>query len=399
MSIKDFQLCEPYLNKFLGINTNCCYCNKELTYKDVFKGNDGIPISINRENNFVCYDCVSKLPHCDYCNKFCEEDELITIEDNNKKYCRYCANEHAYLCFNCQKFYSHKRAYIQMHGACCDDCYLNLEHFVCCCCEEEYLSDRYGTDDMCITCANEKVSNCLNYTFKPQPRFNYMDDERNNIDNNLFMGVELECGGAITYDDVINFINENASTFYYMKRDASIPAYGCEIVTHPATLKYHQNKAQWKKLIKSAKNYGLESDNDHCGIHIHMNRTFFNSNDIVKIDYFINNKSDFWKKIARRESRYSSYVEKSNIEWGRQTTDRHCALNLSNPYTIELRIFKGTLDLDILMAYIEITNHLGYFIKQIGDDFYTKDLVKEFCEYCKKQKSEILNNYFDKVLK
>ena len=392
----DFELLTPYLDKILMCETKCVRCNNELTIDSVyFNENSMTPFIF--ENGYICKECANKIPHCDNCHFICEQNDLVFIEDINKHYCHVCANEHAYVCFNCNKFYSNRRSYIQLHGNVCYDCYLTLDHFVCCNCDGEFLSDRYGTDDLCITCANEKVSNCLNYTFKPCPNF-YKTKEEEKNDNLLFLGIELECGCSPTYHNVINFITKNANSFYYMKRDASIPAYGCEVVTHPATLDYHLNKAEWKNLLDSAKSYKLDSDNDRCGIHIHMSRIFFDCKDIYNIDYLVNNFSDFWKKIARRESHYSAYVSKNAREWGRQTTDRHCALNLSNPYTIELRIFKGTLDINILFAYMEITNCLANFVKTI-DNINQKDIIEKFCNYCKNQKTKYLNEYLDKVLK
>ena len=394
MNAIDLEFLSPYIKNFDNINTNCGFCGKKLDIDNVFMI-DNFPFSTDK--GLICKECSDKLPHCDKCHKIVDADyEFYHIHDINQDFCYDCFENYAFTCFNCGKYHYHKQAYIQLHGNICSNCYLEVDHFCCDNCDGEFLADRYGTDDICITCANERVSNCLNYTFKPTARF-HSTEEESNKDNLLFMGVELECGHAQTADDVIKFIDYNANGFFYMKRDASIPAYGCEVVTHPATFKYHIEQAKWKKLTDSAIKYGLESDNDQCGIHIHVSRNYFTSDDIMKLDYFVNSYSSFWKKISRRESHYSAYVDKCTNEWGRQTTDRHCALNLSNYNTVELRIFKGTLDVDILFSYLEITYHLCNFIKTIEDVQHSKTL-ENFQYYLLDNGSANLKEYLNTVL-
>ena len=148
--------------------------------------------------------------------------------------------------------------------------------------------------------------------------------------------------------------------------------------------------------------YHLSSDNDKCGVHIHMNRNFFTNSDVFAIDYFINNCRDFWKKIARRESHYSAYINKSHDEWGYQTSDRHCALNLSNDHTIELRIFKGTDDIKILNAYLDITNSLAHFIHKMQKktsiyQIENQKLIEMFHDYLMKNSLDSTKKYLKQV--
>lgn len=370
----------------------CAKCNVELNINNVayFENNKiDHDFFIYFNNKMMCKDCYEKMEKCFHCNRI--DQKLFCIKDINKKCCLNCITElNIKTCFCCNDFFKNINVYITHKGFYCDECKKKISYFKCTNCVRLFLDERYGADELCITCANEKVYNCLNYTYKPRTNFYHMPNEN----DNLFMGVELECGCAKTANDVVQFIEKSANGFFYMKRDASIPAYGCEIVTHPATLAYHTKKEIWDSLLENAKKQGLSSDNDKCGIHIHMNRNFFNDKEIKKLDYLINNYSDLFKVLARRESHYSAYINKQECEWGMQTSDRHCALNLSNMYTIELRIFKGTLDKNILFSYLQLTYCLACFVKS---HYTTEKVESQFITFCKQLNFQELNNYLKEL--
>ena len=85
---------------------------------------------------------------------------------------------------------------------------------------------------------------------------------------------------------------------------------------------------------------------------------------------------------------------KRSDEWGMQTTDRHCALNLSNRNTIELRIFQGTLEYEEVMAYLEACHAASMFVKtflkynnfnvyNISDKRNKDNITNEFVQFVK----------------
>ena len=106
---------------------------------------------------------------------------------------------------------------------------------------------------------------------------------------------------------------------------------------------------------------------------------------IYMIDFFINNHAGFWSEIAHRRSRYASFVNKSHDRWGIQCGSRHCALNLSNSNTIELRIFKSTTNIHEFKRILSFCSGVANFIKT---NIHINDHNKEekFIEYMK-------NNY------
>lgn len=381
-------------NKWM-IDFNCEICKKTLTLENII---------VAENYGCVCKECAKKfLFNCHKCGKYINKDCLIHVEDKNIDVCHSCANMmNVRRCVDCGDSVCRWNS-VEFVGRVCRKCFEKRECFECCSCERYYAKERYGTEGICITCANNRVENCHNYTYKPLPRFNVINDES----TNLFFGVEVEMGNAKSYRDVMGFISEHISNskMFYAKRDASIPAYGCEIVTHPSTLSYHKSElSNWKDMLMGAKKYGLHADNlDKCGVHVHMSRAALTNSQCAMMDYFVNNHKDFWKQIARRESHYSAYIQKTNDLWGRQISDRHCALNLSNEYTVELRIFKGTIDIGNIYAYLEACHAMINFIytyhslKSFEND---GELINKFVEYFNSNPEYCnLQKYFEKNCK
>ena len=59
-------------------------------------------------------------------------------------------------------------------------------------------------------------------------------------------------GNVSDYQTVNDFVAEYSNSFFYMKKDTSIPIYGCEIVTQPATLSKHIDNRYWKTMLSVA---------------------------------------------------------------------------------------------------------------------------------------------------
>lgn len=324
---------------------SCCICEKNIS------------------QDYICEKCRDVFMNkCARCGK--KVDKNLTLTYNDKQFCFFCLVDIGMRkCSDCNTWKQPCRE-VKDVGFVCAECFEKNKYFKCECCGGCFKMDRYAQSNACISCINRHLEEVNNYSYKPEPKFyNANEDDES---RNLFFGVELELGGAEDYDLVNEFAKECGSTFFYMKKDTSIPVYGCEVVTQPATLQRHLRMGGWKVVLDAAKNYGLRADLEKCGIHIHISRSFFTNDECSVLDCFVNTYKEFWKKLARRESHYSAYVEKRVSAWGMQTTDRRCALNLSNANTVELRIFKGTTDYNTLMSYIELCHALSLFVKTIS---------------------------------
>lgn len=344
----------------------CAKCNVELNINNIayFENNKiDHDFFIYFNNKMVCKDCYEKMEKCFHCNRI--DQKLFCIKDINKKCCLNCITElNIKTCFCCNDFFKNINVYITHKGFYCDECKKKISYFKCTNCVRLFLDERYGADELCITCANEKVYNCLNYTYKPRTNFYHMPNEN----DNLFMGVELECGCAKTANDVVQFIEKSANCFFYMKRDASIPAYGCEIVTHPATLAYHEsNESGWKELFDDFNKLGFVSGTaTHTGLHIHVSRNIMTEKDWKKVDLLINVARNFFEKCARRAStHYCSYNLKSHSNWG-YSNSRYESVNFQNSHTVEFRIFNGTNDINELFASLELVKTIVLLAPKIS---------------------------------
>lgn len=309
-------------------------------------------------------------------------------------------------CFICGKKLPSKKIELTNRMLLCQHCFKINNGFRCESCGGFFLGDEYDPElKVCIYCSkgiksedeNDKKIYIHNYYYKPYPTFFKINDE-----NNLYLGIELEVGGNDDYNNVNKFAANYENDFFYIKKDSSIPKYGCEIVTYPATLEYHKHiENKWKKILNGAKKFNFKSyDIDNCGIHVHINKDYLTVNEIAKLDLFVNKHHELFVKIARRSSKYARFLKKPLYLYGLPiNVNRHCALNLCNQNTIEFRIFKGTLSYSSITAIMELVYCLVHFIKQhkLNDMIY-RDYSETFINYAKSYNFKHLNNYLDKIL-
>jgi hypothetical protein len=215
------------------------------------------------------------------------------------------------------------------------------------------------------------------YSFKPFPRFYCFLTEKVEGVVPLFLGVELEVddGGEDHYYAKL-ILQEGYPGFLYAKRDGSLRN-GFEIVSHPATLSFHLIQAGWDKVLKKANDLGYTShDNKRCGLHVHINRTFWGRDEQdreigeLKLLIFFER---FWDEIVKFSRRTRSQIDRYCSRYGTENLEtakrwngdsRYFALNFQNYYTIEIRIFRGTLRLDTFFATLEFVHYLCYYLKQ-----------------------------------
>lgn len=189
-------------------------------------------------------------------------------------------------------------------------------------------------------------------------------------------GVELEVDrGGERNDmskDVIKLLQEEVYTMH----DGSL-SNGFEIITHPHTEKalYNMN---WEETFRWLIQKGYRShDVSTCGLHLHISRTLFNSEEsIAKLVYFYNH---FWTdllKVSRRTDdrarrwagRYSSFsiwgsADTFDMDDARKVVEeynqrnihdmRYRAVNLQKRQTVEIRLMRGTLNYDSFMACLD----------------------------------------------
>lgn len=255
---------------------------------------------------------------------------------------------------------------------------------------EETAMDSFGRP---VPAQIDRIDECESYSpnihaysYEPSYEFKRTFKQKHSI-KHLYMGIELEVGGAKSVKSVNKFIEPFVNNDdIYFKKDSSIPQYGVEIVSMPCTLDYHKKDLNWKSICTHAVDCGLKShDIKDCGLHININRDFMNPSAWVKFWFFINNKKErsFISRIARRRSRFAVIEHKLLnatllYDVTGECASRHVAVNGDNEYRIELRIFKGTLKYESLIACMEFADALVRYCRLVSFNDLKHDMVKNF---------------------
>jgi hypothetical protein len=194
----------------------------------------------------------------------------------------------------------------------------------------------------------------------------------------MYLGWELEAQGTgRPLRDAVDYAYRLESEFNiaYLKMDSSVSG-GFEIVTHPfAHNKIRDAHAYWETVEQLRTNYRMRSwDTDCCGLHIHISRDGFNGGaHLHRFLRLVYGNAEMMARFGGRKSNhYADFgdVWKSNdygvpirtfkhkVEgsgsWSR--SQRHSAVNTTNPETIELRFFRGTLRKESILAALDFAH-------------------------------------------
>lgn len=305
-------------------------------------------------HGYVCDGCYSRGPYhyCDECEDYFHDDDIQ--QDDNIVICDRCFENHYYRCESCNNLVHSDNVSWCDDTPYCDECYSNLD----------------DNDDSTVR---------HDYSYKPEPIFCGRGD--------LYMGVELEVDKGDGCDSIIPSIVENE--MLYCKRDGSLGDRGVEIVSHPATLDYHMSTMDWGRVAQICVENGYKShDTNTCGIHVHVNRSFFSGGaieqdlNIAKVILIIGR---FWDKYVipftrRKTENLEQWAAKDDLDVKCEDTPfevssklnrvksrgRYRAINLQNEDTIEFRIFRGTLKMNSFYAILQFVEVLCRFAKTVG---------------------------------
>lgn len=277
----------------------------------------------------------------------------------------------------------------------CDDCISNLVK--CKNCGTYYSKDAAsnhvinqlnGSDTLCTNCFGDNyddgfdgrcaIDGYHNYRrcFEPKkvddenPKYYIgFENETEEKDNNISRYFVAEKLRSMDINKDLLFANDNSLDE------------GIEIISNPITLNYLiKNKDVFKNIFDKAIMLGMRSDEtQNCGLHFHISKTAFGNdektqnNNINKLILFTLTYKNEIEKIARRKSNHFCQFLASSDENGNVSdkvkdltyinSQKHCAgryqvVNLENSNTIELRIFKGTLNFNTFLATFIFVNNL-----------------------------------------
>lgn len=259
-----------------------------------------------------------------------------------------------------------------------------LDESVCRSCQENITTcngcnETIWCDDSDHEC-NEDFAPIKSFDWKPRGGFTFHGSDENNV----FMGFELEVEASYANSryDGANRMNEilGKQDRGFLKSDGSLED-GFEIVTQPHTLSAYMEDFPWT-AIAELRDEGFRSwDTDTCGFHIHISRKAFgwsSDDDFNKGKYeahllrftklIYDNQRHVSRYVAGRNSnRWAAYTDKGNltrkIKTGYQSNSRYSAVNVANRDTIEIRVFKGSLRVERLKAYIQFVHSITQYTR------------------------------------
>ena len=230
-----------------------------------------------------------------------------------------------------------------------------------------------------------------NYGYKPVPEFGYKNDRESRA--NLTFGVELEVeprndGGRVRMDryDLSDAIDSVPGGRTYCKSDGSLES-GVEIVSHPGTLAHHMYVMHWRQICRTCEKAGFRShDARNCGLHVHVGRKQLGNTDDERDDVvrkvqalfslYSAELTRFSRRTLPRLNEWAPLRTYSGIHrgmdpdelqhWAERNLEayeddhsaRYTAVNVTNGSTVEIRIFRGTLKRDTLIAAIQLVSNI-----------------------------------------
>jgi len=324
----------------------CEWCHSTTDLSDRYE------IGSPRYRVSICHSCYQDARECDNCGR--------PIDTRNDNYDTVGEWDPTFFCSGCAH-YSHW----------CDNC------------DSSYDGRYYDgcPNDDCISVSLH------NYSHKPMPEFYIVDRDgkptivranalhttRRELVSVPFMGFELEmerngCGTRI--DTIVGRVYDMWGDFAYCKHDGSLND-GLELVTHPFTLEYAHEHINWD-LLDSIRRDGYRSWNTTtAGMHVHVNRaTFTGTAHLFRFAQLIYKNEPTCTSFAGRTSSYATFHDGyqkgylANVVKGRVHGSRG-AVNMQNTDTVEVRIFKGSLRYQRVLANLEFVHACVEYTRQL----------------------------------
>lgn len=370
---------------------------------------------------------------CSFCGKYHPVEDIVQ-DSSGKLICKSCSEEEYFICERCGELHNNNSLRANNEGKkYCNECYHHL--YVKCnhCCKEilrydtNLRSDDYGNIfcsecfetlfTLCSICGritqvSDREDNCicevcnshpiLDHSTKPKPLFKSIPTDKNEK-RELYLGFELEVQDRKYRVDLhtqAKWIRDNS--YFYSKYDGSVTD-GFEIVSHPFTWGHWRKETSGivKEIQKKLVLDGYRSFNTTCcGLHVHMSKNSFTNVQLYKFMKLFYENYDFIYSISQRKTRTEmerwakcscdkrrmirKAINKSTDE------ERYNAVNLCNRHTVEIRIFKGTLNFNSFCKSLEFCKCVYEFsniasIKEVN--------VLNFFEYVKLYKKSYPNLY------
>ena len=342
---------------------------------------DGLVMDVNEPRNGAFYSCYSDDWYDNDCYDAYDVAGYGTVEDSELENFYYCEHCDRYVCEDMWNY----------DYECCEDCAYEREE------EERYFDDIYVVEENLSINPYDCSSHESDYYSAPKDRMRMFTEDGEFTGNRTDfkgMGIELEVDNGSDKYALIGWLRKVLPSAEY-KHDGSLDN-GFEIVTPPATYEAFKG-INFEPIFEKIKSFGFKShETTTCGLHIHISRALMtdkkcNSPFELKaetreavgklaafMDYF---ESDVSRIARRNPSRWAAVVHSdyskdsenylpdliAKMDMMRSHSERYHAVNNSNDYTVEIRVFRGTLNLDSFKACVDIAYNLAKNAKDVKD--------------------------------
>ena len=307
---------------------------------------------------------------CDNCGEWHPRCEMYYTVDTERYFCESCSDD-LYCCDECGEYYEY---------------------------DDDIIWDDEGERYLCRNCYDNMDCNGPGihdyHTMKRRDRYEFHSNEGETRRNNIHMGFELEVDNGEDASDTVEEINdiEAFENFFCFEHDGSLTYRGFEIISNPASINWHvAHRDDYQKMADILKSHKYVSHNSRknmgggdvvrgtCGLHIHLDRQYFGGYHeqeaaSAKLLYLFEKHWDNMVKFSRRTSSGLHWCDSYKAQVGtrcslvkiakkQENYGRYFAVNLTNTNTIEIRLWRGTLNMQTFIATLKFTARLCELVK------------------------------------
>ena len=363
---------------------------------------DARPVVTYSGTELWCPDCVTdKTDTCPNCGALADYRDTVSVNTSEgvQEWCPDCADSETSYCCICDELYAdgcieeyevYGDGMVPVCEHCansntrCDGCGAIIPN--------EYDERVIGNCVYCPDCADQHREALAEYGHDRDGGLNmpfrYADGtgEWDPCNDTLFLGIEIETDGNDDPVSMASDIMDEYTGYVRCKEDGSLSSSGVEIVSAPCEPLFHLKDMMWERIVRIVRNHGgLSHDaSTSCGFHIHMSRNALGGHDTVyRMDRLFHRFKDEFIEFSRRDEGDMCWcrlddddladipdVKERKEAWEdrKKYQDRYHAINDENHDTVEIRLWRGTLNLETIRATIEFTTALALMCKGMTDE-------------------------------